>query len=205
MCDDSDYQTFLRTSYFVGAPVLAHFFIRDAEKVEKSSQLQPVAEDLARELGSIRQPLAVFVIATPQAAELPYLDQLPKGILDYRLKHTQEPTFVYKIIFGWGFTDMDYEDTDDHFSAPEIRSRQLGGIHLSFNEDYPTVCCGRLVEYMLRVLGHDLPGNEFPNYTPDEVEKIAWNIRRESFNAFSTMQGAIPKYPIVDGRPKFPF
>ncbi|MDD5147646.1 MAG: hypothetical protein PHV63_03830 [Candidatus Daviesbacteria bacterium] len=205
MYDNSDYETFLRNRHFyLPAPFLADFFVPDADETNNVSSLRPVAKDLAEELASWQNPLAVFIITTPRVAELGYLDRLPQGIFEYRLTPPR-PTFIYKIIFGWGFSNRTYRDTDPRFREEEIIARNLEGVFFSFNGDYPTVCCRRLIEFINRILGYDLPGQEFPNYSPDEVEKIAWNIRREDFNSFSPMTGALPKYPIVNGKPQFRF
>lgn len=205
MYDDSDYGAFMRESFFaLGGVHLATFHIPDADEVKDRDPYRPVAADIARELDHIKNPLAVFIIATPKAAELRHIDRLPQGILEYRFNRNADPTFVYKIIFGYGFSNPTYKDCDP-FTEEEIRSRQFGGVFVPFNGDYPSVAGRRLSEIMGRILGYDLPGDEFPNYTPDEVEKIAWNARRENFNAFSIKEKAIPKYPIIDGRPLFPF
>lgn len=205
MYDDSDHEAFMRESSFrLNGVHLATFYIPDADELKDAESYRPIADDLARELDGIKSPLAVFIIATPKAAELRHIDRLPQGILEYRFARHAQPSFVYKIIFGYGFSNPTHKDCGP-FTEEEIRSRQLGGVFVPFNGDYPSVAGRRLTEIIGRILGYDLPGEKFPNYTPDEVEKIAWNARRENFNAFSVKEGAIPKYPIVDGRPVFPF
>lgn len=206
MYDDSDYDAFMdASSYMLRGIHLANFHFPDADGIEDITTYRPLADDLARELDRLTCPLAVFIIATPEVAELRHISHLPAGILGYRIGHGAHPTFVYKIIFGYSFSNRTYQSTDPHFDEVELKSRELGGIFVPFNGDYPSVAGRRLCGIMTRLLGHDLPGEQFPNYTPEEVEKIAWHARREDFNAHFPREGAIPKYPIVDGRPQFPF
>lgn len=84
-----------------------------------------------------------------------------------------------------------------------MRAHELGGVYLPYNHDYPTVSTSRLVEFMDRIIGFDLPGNDFPGYEEEKVQKIAWHINREDFNLGSPRAGAIPKYSIINGRPVF--
>ncbi len=206
MYDNSDYEAFMMEVNCspLRSKLYAEFYVPDADEVKNREAFKPMSSDLAKELDRLTCPLAVFIIATPRAAELHHIDHLPQGILEYRFARNAIPTFAYKIIFGYGFSNPTYKDYAP-FSEEEIRSRELGGVFVPFNGDYPSVAGRRLTEIMLRILGHDLPGEEFPNYTPDEVEKIAWSARREDFNAFSPKEGAIPKYPIIDGSPLFQF
>lgn len=74
-------------------------------------------------------------------------------------------------------------------------------IELYYKSTYPSPALSRLMEYVRRVMGADLPGSEFPNYTFDELQKIAAHINRENFNFKKPRADAIPKYEIINSRP----
>ena len=61
-------------------------------------------------------------------------------------------------------------DPARRFSRNAMRTHELGGVYLPYNSDYPSVSLSRLVEFMNRVMGHDLPGREFPNYNFEELQ-----------------------------------
>jgi hypothetical protein len=172
----------------------------DADSVECYRSVFP---EIIKTLKETENPLAVFIIATPKVAELGHTDHLPRGLLGYRFANNTYPTFVYKIIYGSGSTSLARKGRS-YYTREEIRARKLEGIFVSFSSDSPSTSARRLIEIIKRILGYDLPGEEFPNYAPDEVEKIVWNANREDFNSLWSREGAIPKYPIVDGRPVFP-
>ncbi len=162
--------------------------------------------DLRKEFEKIRNPLAVFIITTAVTAERPWLVSLPKGLHELREQQGRDQTtFIYKIILGAGFSQEGQQDPAGNFSKNEMRAAELGVVYIPYTHDYRSLGIRRTIEFMNRVLGHDLPGGMFPNYADEELRKIAWNINREDFNAFSPREDAIPKYPVVNGRPQFAF
>jgi len=203
--DDAGYEQFEdRITSSLKDVHIVNFYVPNAGVTNDIDCYRPVFPEIIKAFKEINNPLAIFIIATPKVVELGHTDSLPREILKYRFASVSRPTFTYKIIYGSGSTSLACEGRS-RFTKEEIRSKKLGGIFVSFNGDYPTASTKRLIEIMKRILGYDLPGEEFPDYTHDEVEKIARNANRENFNAFSTRMGAIPKYPIVSGRPVFPF
>ncbi|MCL4420029.1 hypothetical protein M1146_08180, partial [Patescibacteria group bacterium] len=104
------------------------------------------------------------------------------------------------------YRSVNMEGGEGRFSRAERWSHALNGVFLRFDTDAPTAGSHRLVEFMNRVLGADLPGTDFPDYSIEDIQKIAWNISRESFNWHGAPAGTISKYPIGEnGRPVFPF
>lgn len=206
MYDDSDYDAFEQAlAMYSQVNICSTFKLTDADEIKKPSELEPVIKDLTKELNKANGPLAVFIVTTPKVAEYPWLEQLQQGVQEFRQKHNSEdPTRVYRIIMGGGvgFSNPGHYTWDDLIWPYERRSHDLGGVYLNFNGDYPSVCSHKLVEFMNRVLGMDLPIEEFPDYNFDDLKKIAWNIVREDFNVLSRREEAYPKYPIgKDGKP----
>lgn len=163
--------------------------------------------DIRRELIKMENsPLAVFIVATASSAESSWMNDLTKGLLTLRTQQGKgQATFIYKVILGEGFSKEGEEDTSGYFSRNEKRAHELDGIYIPYVHDNRSLGIRRTIEFMNRVLGHDLPGEKFPNYTKEEFRKISWSLNREDFNLWSPRAGAIPKYQIVDGRPQFPF
>lgn len=122
-----------------------------------------------------------------------------------RQRGRDQTTFIYKIILGAGFSQKGRKDSAGHFSRNEMRAHELNGVYIPYDHDYRSLGIRRTTEFMNRVMGYDLPGVEFPNYSEVEIRKIAWNINREDFNAFSPREETIPKYSIVGGKPQFSF
>lgn len=209
--NDSDYETFKRilnrgrqfNMYFP-------FVIPDADEM-KNTKLQSrklLALDLRTALRKIQHPLIIFSVSTAQSAEQPWLNQFPQRLREYRQQTNHRgDTFVYKIIIGGQFSNRKTENNSDERAWPqELRAHELDSVYLYFNTDAPSTGFERLVEFMNRVVGVELPGEEFPNYDTDDIRRIGWHINRENFNAFSVKEGSIPKYTIgSNGRPIFPF
>lgn len=161
---------------------------------------------LRKVLAKIKEPLAIFNIISGDVAERDWILALRPGLMEVRRQQRRDgSTFVYNIILGAGFSKEGEEDTNGHFSRYAMRAKELGGLYLPYDGDYPTVSTSRLIEFMNRTLGHDLPGKEFPNYTQTDLMKIAWHISKEDFNLHFPREGAIPKYPIINGKPQFLF
>jgi hypothetical protein len=102
---------------------------------------------------------------------------------------------------------MDYGGSEMIFSRPKDLSLVQEGkaLYSYFNHDARSAGCHRLIELMNRIMGADLPGNEFPDFSMADLQKMAKHVNRENFNSFSRREGSIPKYPIgEDGRPLFP-
>lgn len=173
---------------------------------EGYSAFADVDRDIRYKLSGIRSnPLAVFIVTTPQVAERPWFAFMDPGIKKLRQQLGAYDTFVYKIILGAAipFSKEGPKDPSGHFSGNSMRAYELGGVYLPYGYDYPSVSTGRLVEFMNRIMGCDLPGREFPDYSFEDLQKMAWHISREDFNLFSPREGALPKYSIVNGRPQF--
>jgi len=184
------------------------FSVPDADKIKDDAYpaFVPVDLDLRRVLERIQNHLAIFIITTAQVSEYTWLSQTPQGLLDLRRQQGREKTtFVYKVILGSGFSQEGSKDPEGRFSQNEMRAHELDGVYLPYGLDWPTVSIRRLIEFMNRVLGYDLLGEKFPNYSTEELQKMVWNINREDFNVWTPREDAIPKYPIVNGRPQFPF
>ncbi|QQG43186.1 MAG: hypothetical protein HYW45_03220 [Candidatus Daviesbacteria bacterium] len=153
------------------------------------------------------RPLAVFVVASEKIAKRPWFLSMGQTISDWRRKLNASDAFTYKIILGrsFDFYKEGRTDPDGHFSKSSMRAADFGAVYLPYNHDHPSVSLRRLVEYMNRVMGCDLPGREFPGYSFEDLRKMADHINQEDFNAWGPREGAIPKYPIVNGRPQFAF
>lgn len=162
--------------------------------------------DLRKELGTIKEPLVIFIVTTANIVDRPWLINFPQGLHYLRIQQGRDKTtFIYKIILGAGFSQQGSEDPQGHFSKNEMRAHELGGVYIPYTHNYRSLGIRRAVEFMNRILGYDLPGEKFPNYTAEETQKIAWSISREDFNAYSPRESAITKYPIVGGKPQFSF
>lgn len=174
------------------------------EREEARPSLEIKAAELADSLGRIITPLAIFVVLTPRVAEYPEFDHFPRGLRTYLDKQGKDDAFIYKIIMGGGagFKKEGPIDPKGHFSQNAMRAHQLDAVYLPYNRDYQTIGGLRLVEFMNRTFGSDLPGKEFPDYSIEDLRKIAWSLGKENF---SRRSDAIEKYPIIDGRPLFPF
>lgn len=217
--DNSDLETFYRVSDIQRFKPNVQLVIPEAQTIDDPQTLRrPVTDDLIPHLDQIVNPLAVFIITTPGVAEKPWSSSFCEAIGQYRWQtRNLSDTAVYRIIMQGGFNHerfssiyKRYYDLYDAEQKPlfwpeEEIAQELGAFFLFFNSDAPTAGCERLVDFMGRILGRDLPGAEFPTYSFDEITKIAWNINRENFNV-SLKAGSVPKYPIgPDGRPIFPF
>ncbi|MEK7573824.1 MAG: hypothetical protein AAB531_05365 [Patescibacteria group bacterium] len=191
--------------------VYATFEIPEAEKVKDEGYpaFNQVSDDLGNELRRIKGPLVSFIVTTPEIAEKrPWISLLPKGLIEARRQQGEKDTFIYKIIMdgaGKTFEKEGQNDPSGHFSKDDMRAHELGGVYLRYSHDHPTISLKRLVELMNRIVGSDLPGEYFPDYSDEDIQRIAWSIKREDFNMYYPMERAILKYPIIKGRPKFSF
>jgi|SRR3989344_730838 len=206
---EDDLATFNFELNFRSFPLYSTFAIPDAAKVKGGAYpaFFPIDRDIEHELGMLKErPIAIFIIGTQELSEYSWFNQLPRGIMEFRSNQGRaNSTFVYRVFLDWGFSQEGPDDPQGRFSKRETRAHQLDGVFIPYSHDYRSLGIRRTIEFMSRVMGCDLPGEKFPNYTTDEVQKIAWNINREDFNAFSPREGAIPKYPIINGEPQFPF
>ncbi len=184
--------------------------IQDIEDaVEEHSFLKLVGRDIAGELDAIRSPLVTFIIAPGDAMNYPWFDRFPRNIEVYRKNRGQDDTFVYKLIVGGetydGLPKGLPGNLSENFWRHELQALQHEGIYLCYETDYPTRSSKRIIELMNRLVGADLPGRDFPNYSLADAARIAWHVNREDFTLLRSEPKALPKYPIVNGRPKFPF
>lgn len=205
LLDDSDLQTL---QMFLPFPI-HNLAIPEANDMKKADPkiLRPLADNLRNILDNTKNPMAVFIITTAQSTKHPWIEQFPQKLTEYRRQYNKrDDIFIYKLVWGGWFPDIKSYEREGRFDAYEKRAHELGAVYLYFNGDAPTAGSRRLVDFMNRILGNDLPGKEFPCYTPEEVQKIEWNINRENFNGLSVREGSVPKYPIgKNGRPIFPF
>lgn len=187
----------------------AEFEIPHAEKIQEGyPAFDVVQRDIQNELLTIgKRPLAVMIVVSSDVAERPWFPYMDPGIRDLRRQLGAEDTFVYSIILGSSraFYLKGQKDPNGRFSKSSMRAAELNAIYLPYNYDSPSVSIRRLIEFMNRIMGCDLPGREFPDYSFDDLRKMAWHISKEDFNAWSPREDAIPKYPIVNGKPQFAF
>lgn len=165
-------------------------------------RLKKIIGDIEKSVNNSEYQTAIFFILTARAAESKWYKPLMKII-----KRKVPPQCrIYKIVMGGGFEDMrcSFEEAKPYWPH-EIRCHQLGAVYSYFNSDAPSNAAHRLVELINRIMGCDLPDKKFPDYSFNDLKKIAWNISRENFNTFGARDGAIPKYKIKNGRPVFPF
>ncbi|MCK5211992.1 hypothetical protein KAJ89_04785 [Candidatus Parcubacteria bacterium] len=141
-------------------------------------------------------PLAVFLILTWNASKeakrlIQFIDQVSQ---------MRKNIFVYPIIWGSGSSEIIFlYGYNNQYLYQTNRAA-----YLYFNSDAQTAGAERLNKFITRVLGHDLPDKFFPNYSMDIIQSIAAHINQESFNVWGIKSGAIPKYPIREGKPYFP-
>lgn len=187
----------------------AEFEVPYAEQAEEGyPAFDVVQKDIQNELLTIgTRPLAVMIVASSDVAERPWFRYMDPSIRELRWYLGAKDTFVYPIILGSSreFYLKGEKDPNGHFSRSSMRAAELDATYLPYNYDSPSVSIRRLVEFMNRIMGCDLPGGEFPDYSFDELRKIAWHISKEDFNAWFPREDAIPKYPIVNGKPQFAF
>lgn len=204
--DGSDFSRFEQIFWSHGRSLKRHpsIEIPEAAEIHDPIQLAQVIEDV--EKFQSKDSLAIFPILTAKVAELTWYEQFSQKLVESCRKANQN-TFTYKIILGGGFSNLGIDDPQSRFWPEELKAHELGGVYLKYSSDSPTPGSERLVEFMNRIMGMDLglAHYRFPNYTPDEVRKIAWHINRESFNAVPGPK-SLPKYENgLDGRPIFPF
>lgn len=193
-------------------PLKAQFDVPQIEDIEEEgnhSLLTLVGKNLVRELEASRDPLVAFVILPGTLIEDPRLDRFPQNLQEYRKKQGRSDTFIYKLIVGGETYDNLPEgvqgNISERFWKHELQALEHGGIYLCYETDYYTRSSKRILELMNRLVGADLPGEEFPNYSLADAARIAWHVNREDFTLLHSEPDALPKYPIVDGRPRFPF
>ena len=206
--DNSDYSAFDRALYMYRRFAFYNpFTFFNAEELKDAWPYMGRMElDIKKSLNGIEEPVVIFFIVTPRVAECVWLNTFSQNLKKYRCDHQKNDIFVYKIIMGGsGFQKDPRYTTESKYNPYERKSIELGGIYSYLNTDAPSNGCKRLVDLMNRILGMDLLEDEFPNYNMEELQKIAWNINRENFNSGSVRKSSIPKYPIIDGKPKFAF
>lgn len=206
---DEDFANIHQKLAFRKFGLYAEFEIPHAEKIQEGYPvLDVVQRDIQNELLTIgKRPLGVMIVVSSDVAERPWFPYMDPGIRDLRRRLGASDTFVYPIILGSSreFTQKGEKDPDGHFSRSSMRAAEFGATYLPYNYDSPSVSINRLIEFMNRIMGCDLPGREFPDYSFEDLRKMAWHISKEDFNTLGKREDAIPKYPIVNGRPQFAF
>lgn len=185
----------MRSSFCDGEPKLHQ---RLKKKVEDIVQTVESANN-----GNGIQAAPVFLVAPADYVTKRWF-KLFRQVLEKKLPGTP----IYAIVFGGYFQGDAWRDREvEPYDGGEVCAHEAGCVKLFYNSDAISNGIHRLVEFMNRVMGCDLPDDEFPNYSFEELKKIAWNISRESFNAMSVREGSIPKYPISreTRRPVYPF
>lgn len=154
-------------------------------------------------LDSADTKVAIFYLINARVAESNWFPILKKLVAKYAPGHP-----AYTIIIGGCFKDIgrlwSEFDKKSPYDPDEIRAHELNAVYSFFDSDVPTAGMKRLMEIMNRIMGADLPGKKFPNFSEDELRQLAWHVCRENFNAWGVREGTITKYKIgEDGRPVF--
>ncbi len=160
--------------------------------------LKELLEEVEGLVVKSKQKTAIVFILTGTVAESRWFRVFSR-ILEKRL----ENCFFYKVVMGTWFSTKYYRSQSAPYDYMDLESHKHGAVHLFYNTDAPTAGAHRLVEFINRITGKDLPGKFFPNYSFEDLKKMAWHISRESFNSMSTREGSIPRYPIKNCRPIF--
>lgn len=173
---------FSAKSYY--SPLYVGYFNRKQNHFQKNLvNAEKQAIDL---INQDQNPIVIFPILSMMAAkEARALIECFK-----RLKAIREDVFIYPIIW-------------DEYANNYLYTSGIA-VYLFIDMDAPTVGAIRITQYIERIMGYDLPGGLFPEYTQEDANKMARHINFESFNAFGRKAGAIPKYPIIDGKAHFP-
>jgi len=150
----------------------------DSDEIEQPyPALAPFVLHLAEVLHKIEKPLAIFIVSTSQSAEKPWFVKFAKML--HELRQNKPPAFIYPVVMdGQDFWELDPFEPAGHFSPAEERAHKFGAVHLYYDTDAPTAGSKRVVEFMNRVLGEDLQGDDFPDYPPGDIRKIAWSLNR---------------------------
>jgi hypothetical protein len=140
-------------------------------------------------------PIAIFTVIDRQTIKLIKI-KTPFYLPDRRKMSNIPNLFTYNIFMG-----ADWIRGCDQFDKEESEPHKLDMVLSYYDDDNPTAGGKRLGEFVNRMMGLDLPGDNFPNYSWDDIKKISWHLNRENFNREMPAEGSISKYPIVDGKP----
>ncbi len=175
-----------------------HDHNQTSDKVEEMiREIQQAAQWCAQK----KRKMATVIITTGAAAEEVWFPEIEyqAGKNDNRVY-----TLIPASEFNLRFDSMGIEEIrKSPYSSDELRAQELGALHLYYNTDAPTAGSRRIISMIGRIMGRDLPGKTFPDYSFEELKQMAWHISRESFNNFGGPDWAIEKYPIVNGKPVF--
>lgn len=148
-----------------------------------------------------REAIAVFTILNWDIIKFIERKKTDKSqFLSHEIIPKDPLLFNYRIVMDGSFWNKKKCKMTPHGKANEF-----GAIWSYFNGDAQTAGGRRLTDLIARIMGYDLPGEEFPDYNWEDLKKIGQHISRESFNSDEPPSWAIPKYKIGEnGRPIFP-
>lgn len=205
LCDYSDLHSFSRemmwAHFMCLNPVMFpeygsgwHETNQVSHKVEKmSDDICSIAEYYSKK----RKRLATVFIATGSAVEEVWFPELVyQATKNQNKAYTLIPSSEFNLKCG-------DQQKESPYSKSELRAHELGALYLHYNTDAPTAGSRRIIEMINRITGADLQGKRFPDYSFEDLKKMAWHVSRESFNSMGKAQGTIEKYPIINGRPSF--
>ena len=151
-------------------------------------------------------PTAIFLVTTWGVAEFV---KNSKSNKEYNSNYPvitglipkAQSVFSYLIVMGGGPYVLEKHSL---YTENEEEIHKIDGIYLPYNTDAVTAGSKRLIELINRIMGYDLKDELFPDYSREDLKRMAWHINRENFNTFGPRPGSIPKYGFgEDGRPVF--
>ena len=197
--------------------VLEHFFDIGFRDDIQFAHYNPRFVGYKRALGQTEQPettngwkpsyfpenqrLVTFCVISWEIAKSKWFYDF-QGMLKEGRRPNQRFFRIYKIILEKSETELPPAD----YGVNERQALVLDAVYSYFkNSDAEGAACRRVIELMNRIMGADLPGNDFPDYHIRDQARIAWHTNREDFNwgPDNPRKDAIRKYKIIDGRPDF--
>lgn len=181
--------------------------VKDCRRLLREADEFLADELVSKHILRHNRTLAVFLVTTWEAVEFAQKHKLNQRHKDNRplmasLIPRSQLVFNYLIIMDGG-KYYSPEETGPYTDNDKMAHR-LGGVFLGYNTDAPTAGGARLTDFIYRIMGYDLKNDSFPNYDFETLKKMAWHIKKESFNSCSRKEGAIPKYAFDEtGKPIF--
>ncbi len=169
--------------------------------IRHQKEISYIGTEIIRSILQIKQrggKVAIVLVLTAPIAEADWYPDFSKKIK----RVVANGHFCYEIVYGGSL----HKPANSHvfFDREEQRAMELEMIYISFNSDAPTNSGLRLADFIGRLFGRDITGDDFPDYSLEERAKMAWHINRENFNFFSVQAEAIPKYLFgTDNKPIF--
>lgn len=162
----------------------------DSSVILHRTELAESLEDITSKiLGHTQSPSAIFLILTRYVARMrSMIEDLTRNLRD---ADTDGFCYLYPIVMDGTARRVGLVSEDK-------------ALFSFYNSDAPSAGCARVAELINRIMGGDLPGEDFPDYPMSSLRRMAAHINWENFNAFSPKEFSLPKYPIKNGRPYFP-